>query len=32
MEQSKDFVIHRQENNVCKLDKSMYSLKQAPKK
>jgi len=31
MKQSKYFVIHEQENTVCKLNKFMYSLKQSPK-
>lgn len=31
MEQSKGFFIHEQENKACKLDKSMYGLKQDPK-
>ena len=31
MDQPKGFVIHGQENKVCKLDKSLYGFKQAPK-
>jgi len=32
MEQPEGFVIHGQENKVCKLKKSLYGLKQAPMK
>ncbi|XP_058725901.1 glycerophosphodiester phosphodiesterase GDPDL7-like [Vicia villosa] len=32
MDQPEGFVIHGQENKICKLDKSIYVLKQAPKK
>lgn len=31
IDQPEGFVIHRQENKTCKLEKSMYGLKQAPK-
>ncbi|TYK00361.1 putative Polyprotein [Cucumis melo var. makuwa] len=31
MEQLKGFIVHGQESKVCKLDKFLYSLKQAPK-
>ena len=31
MDQLDGFVINGKENNVCKLSKSLYSLKQAPK-
>ncbi|KAJ9557208.1 hypothetical protein OSB04_011822 [Centaurea solstitialis] len=31
MEQPEGFVMHRQENKVCRLVKSLYGLKQAPK-
>ena len=31
MEQPESFVVHGQENKVCKLDKFLYGLKQAPK-
>ncbi|KAL0550032.1 hypothetical protein IC582_014528 [Cucumis melo] len=31
MEQPKGFIVHGQESKVCKLDKFLYSLKQAPK-
>ena len=31
MDQPKGFVIHRQENKVCKLDKSFYGLKHVSK-
>ena len=31
MDQPEGFVIHGQENKVCKLDKYLYDLKQAPK-
>jgi len=30
MEQPEGFVIHGQENKVCKLDRSIYFLKHAP--
>lgn len=32
MEYPEGFMIHEQENKVYKLDKSLYALKQAPKK
>ncbi|KAL4010944.1 hypothetical protein IC575_027986 [Cucumis melo] len=31
MEQPEGFIVHDQESKVCKLDKSLYDLKQAPK-
>ena len=31
MDQPEGFVVHSQEHKVCKFDKSLYSLKQAPK-
>ena len=31
MEQPDGFLVHGQENKVCKLDKYIYGLKQAPK-
>ena len=31
MEQPDDFVVHGEENKVCRLIKSLYGLKQAPK-
>ena len=31
MEQPKGLIVHGQESKVCKLDKSLYDLKQAPK-
>jgi hypothetical protein len=31
MEQSEGFILHENEEKVCKLVKSLYDLKQAPK-
>ena len=31
IDQPGGFVVHGQENKVCKLDKSLYELKQTPK-
>lgn len=31
MNQTEEFVIHGHENNVCKLDKTQFGLKQTPK-